>query len=125
MCIAIWLSRTVQALQHYCFTERTYSSLKGNEVAARAVSHGCCMHCKTDHSGQRACISGVQLTGRVCESCMRRGGGECLAEEVFCAGALEGAPPPAARPVAVYQRVVQIQHQRPHMPALETESSGD
>ncbi len=37
-------------------------------------------------------------------------------EEVLGAGALEGAPAAAARPVAVDQRVVQVQHQRPHMP---------
>lgn len=43
--------------------------------------------------------------------------GSHLAEEVLCSWALEGAPAAAARPVAVYQRVVQVQHQRPHMPA--------
>ena len=56
---------------------------------------------------------------------MKRDEEEYLAEEVFCARALEGAPSAAARPVAVYQRVVQIQHQRPHMPALEKSSSGE
>ncbi len=39
------------------------------------------------------------------------------AQEVLGAGALEGAPATGAAPVRVHQRVIQVQHQRPHMPA--------
>lgn len=46
-----------------------------------------------------------------------------LAQEVLGAGALEGAPAAAARPIAVYERVVQVQHQRPHMPAQRTQAA--
>ncbi len=40
-----------------------------------------------------------------------------LPDEVLGAGPLECAPAAPARPVAVHQRVVQVQHQRAHVPA--------
>ena len=46
------------------------------------------------------------------------GEGRHLAQEVLSAGPLEGAPAAAARPVAVDQRIIQVDHQRPHVPAV-------
>lgn len=41
------------------------------------------------------------------------------AQEVLRARALEGAPPARPAPVAVHQHVVQVQHQRAHMPGAD------
>ena len=47
------------------------------------------------------------------------------AQEVLGAGALEGAPPALAAPVAVHQHVVQVQHQCLHVPARRSRFSLD
>ena len=72
-------------------------------------------HALSSHPRKCGCTEPVQLQTCISEQLSHEE--SHLAEEILCPRAFEGAPAAAARPVAVYQRVVQVQHQRPHMPA--------